>query len=274
MSEPDDHEWLLQRERGEDVSHVPAARRAKYDRLARLLQALPDDPPDPGWQDRVLVAVDALPAEDDARARNDGPAAGPGPRTRRRRTWILATGLAMAATAVVLVLTLCGRAADRAVLMVASRQPQELGPESTFVVGAAGNVTPSEAPRRAPPSEPIVTLEIHRSGTLHRSGSASVSIGDTLVARVISDQPAELRVYGDTGEPLARCSLARGCPREGDPAHGGFRLELALTGPGDVRALVFAGDRIPEAFASLNDDVEAAQRANVDVRQVGVVHVQ
>ncbi|HEU4728670.1 MAG TPA: hypothetical protein VFT22_12290 [Kofleriaceae bacterium] len=281
MSEPDDHQWLLLRERGEDVSHVLAARRAKYDRLARLLEALPDDAPDPAWQQHVLAAIDALPAEDGERARGDVPAAGSGTRTRSRRAWILATGLATAATAVVLVLAFRSRAADE-------RAPR--GTEPAFVARPEGVTTIAGSSRRTrpsgaivrlesfssgtTPSGPVVRLEIRRSGTLHRSGSASVSIGDTLVARVISAQPAELRLYGDTGEPLARCSLARGCPREGDPDHRGFRLELDLAVLGDVRALVFAGDRIPETFGSLADDVEAAQRASVDVRQVGVVHVQ
>ncbi|HET7500274.1 MAG TPA: hypothetical protein VFK02_04700 [Kofleriaceae bacterium] len=268
MSEPDDHQWLLLRERGEDVSHVPVARRAKYDRLARLLEALPDDEPDPAWQQRVLAAVDALPAEDGEPARAGAPAVDAGPRIRRRRRgWLLASGLAIAAITVLALLMPHHRAADVSAL----RAPAMRMTEQPAVVASAERTASS---RVEAASGPIVRLEIRRSGTIHRSGSASVSIGDSLVAHVITDQPAELRVYGDTGEPLARCSLARGCPREGDPDHGGFRLELDLTRPGDVRAVVFAGDPIPEAFGKLNDDVEAAQRAGVDVRQVGLVHVQ
>jgi hypothetical protein len=121
---------------------------------------------------------------------------------------------------------------------------------------------------------PVVTTEIRRGNSPHRSGSGSVSIGDTFVIQVTSDHPSELRVYGDTGEPLARCSEDQGCTVERDGNVRRFRLELVLRASGNVRAVLFTGASIPEAFQSLDADVETAQRADIAVRQVANVHVQ
>jgi hypothetical protein len=295
MTEPDDFEWLVLRERGEEVSGVPAKVRAKYERLARLLEELPDDAPDPAWKQRVLAVVDALPPNDSAATDEDAsprasapdalragdadrgdPDGGPSraravaPRhPRRTRRWILATGLAVAASAAAIFVVL--RASDReetAHLVSVDR-------EAPIVASVpSGTSHAVRVPVHTPETAPRITTEILRSARPHRSGSASVSVGDTLIVRAPANRAAELRVYGDTGEPLARCSEVLGCPVEGDPDHPGLRLELALTAPGDVRTLLFSGDAIPAAFGNLNEDVEAAQRANVDVRQIALVHVQ
>jgi hypothetical protein len=59
MNDPDvkDHEWLLARERGEDISYVPASERAVYERLGALLGS--GIPPRAGFRQRVLDAIDA-----------------------------------------------------------------------------------------------------------------------------------------------------------------------------------------------------------------------
>lgn len=46
------------RERGEDISHMAARRRATYEPLETLVAALPDPAPSPGWRQRVLDAID------------------------------------------------------------------------------------------------------------------------------------------------------------------------------------------------------------------------
>lgn len=86
-----DHEWLAARERGEDVSHVPAARRAPYDELGALLQKLPGMTPGDGWKQRVLGEIDALEAREPPRR------AAPPARWRR---WA-AAGAAVAAAAAI-----------------------------------------------------------------------------------------------------------------------------------------------------------------------------
>ena len=57
-TESNDYEWLLARERGEDVSHVSARTRAKYCQLDGLLKELPAYAPNPGWKQRVLDSID------------------------------------------------------------------------------------------------------------------------------------------------------------------------------------------------------------------------
>jgi len=224
VREPDDHEWLLARERGEDVSHVPADTRAAYAQLEHLLAALPASVPSAKWKHRVLDALDT-------------PAPSHGPAARARRMWPIAGGIAAAALALVCLL-------------------------------------PDRGPHRLPP-ESIVTsssVMVVRGSRPHRG--EGVSIGDVLVVVVKASRPSELRVYGDTGEPLARCAESEACAREHDASQHGFRFELDLRSPGDVRTLLFAGDAIPPGVHNLNADLEAAQRANVSVRQVSVVHVR
>jgi hypothetical protein len=58
VNDSNDYEWLLARERGEDVSHIPAETRAKYRQLDRLLNQLPTHAPSPGWKQRVLDSLD------------------------------------------------------------------------------------------------------------------------------------------------------------------------------------------------------------------------
>ena len=62
MGELEDRDWLLARERGEDVSHVPAPTRLMYSHVEWLLAALRDPVPTAGWKRRVLEALDREPA--------------------------------------------------------------------------------------------------------------------------------------------------------------------------------------------------------------------
>jgi hypothetical protein len=260
MSDLDHHGWLLIRERGEDISHIPAATRAAYDELTRLIAALPDLTPSPGWKQRALAAIDQPPAVrsetlDDLQARDRDTHARPGP---KRRIWATAASLAAAAAVVIVIATHGGTSSDRA---SASR-------ESLAALAPPFRDSP-------PPSElPTVIAEIRRGDRPHRSGRNSASIGDTLVLRTDTWHPIELRVYGDAGEPLARCTERQGCAVEHDGDHRRFRFELALHAAGDVRTVLFTGAAVPAAFENLDADVEAAQRAGVDARQVAIIHVQ
>lgn len=252
MADPDDEEWLLARERGEDVSHIPAGTRARYDQLDKLIEALPEHAPPAGWKQRVLEALDA-PAprsSSDAlaapapRSSSDAldapPAQAPsgarrGPTSHRRRAGVL--GGVAAAIGIVVVL----------------------------VVRSWGT--------HSPLTEPIVTTETRRGESPHRSGD--VAVGDTFVVHVEADQPIELRVYGDGGEPLARCTETQGCKVERSGAHRRYSLELLLRSPGDTRAVLFSGAAAtPEPRKDLDADLEAARAANLEARQVAIVHVE
>lgn len=259
MSEPDDQAWILQRERGEDISHVPARTRAGFDRLAALIEALPDEVPDPGWKQRILVTLDEPPGARAQARESTGwrDIARASRRTTRHRAWLAAGGLAMAA-AIAVVLVWCHRAGEERSSVVAS-------------VDRPGSATGAGSVASAEP--PLVTVEIRR-GDARRRGGDSASIGDTLILHLQVDRPSELRVYGDAGEPLARCTETLGCTVERTGEVRRFQLEVMLRASGTVRAVLFTGAPIPESFHDLNADVETAQRANVEARQVAFVHVQ
>ncbi len=253
MTDPDDTEWLLARERGEDVSHVPAELRAKYDRLGSMIEALPDHAPSPGWRQRVL---DALGAPGGPGALEAPRASGPldaiagtdatAPQTpratdtpavhtiaTRRRTWAIAGS---------------GAAAASVILAIALR-------------GGGDGIT-----------EPIVTAEVRHGDHQHRG---DVSIGDTLVVHADADHPIELRVYGDTGEPIARCGETGGCTVVREGARRRYTLEVALQAPGDVRAVLFTVlDAALPPPRDLDADLGAAHDAHVETRQVAIVHVR
>lgn len=245
MSEPDDPAWILQRERGADVSHISAETRAGYDRLTALIEALPNEVPDPEWKQRILATLD------EPLARGISTAS----RHRiRRRVSLIAGGLA-AAAAIAGVLALCNRAVS-----VRGGAPSPGGVAAGTQIAASVDA-------------PSIAAEIRRSDAPHRSGG-SASIGDTLILHMQVDRPSELRVYGDAGEPLARCTETLGCTVERSGKVRRFQLELVLRASGTVRAVLFTGDSIPDSFQNLNADVETAQRANVEARQVTFVHVE
>jgi hypothetical protein len=249
MREPEDARWLALRERGEDVSHVPAREQARYDALARLFAALPGATPAPGWKQRILAAFDEPPAPDAVRLVPDLPPAAVRPARRRWPAW-QQLALAGSVAVVGVVVAVCN-----------------LGIPGGGVGDGSGSATVAV-------TEPVVTTEVRRGDRPHRSGPDSTSIGDTLVVHVAIAQRAELRVYGDTGEPLARCTETAGCTVERDGELRRFHLELALQSSGDVRAVLFTGDAMPPGFEGLNLDVEAAQAAGGHAQQVSMLHVQ
>ncbi len=110
------------------------------------------------------------------------------------------------------------------------------------------------------PSEPTLTTEVRTGGSQHRGGD--VSIGDTLIVKAASNAPAELRVYGGSGEPLARCGVAgdAGCSVERDGERRRFRVEVLLRAPGAVRSVLFVGPAIAPPGETLADDLAAAAR--------------
>ncbi|HEX4420169.1 MAG TPA: hypothetical protein VH165_19775 [Kofleriaceae bacterium] len=237
------------RERGEDVSHVPAREQARYDALVGLFAALPGATPPPGWKQRILAAFDAPAGSEAVLPVPDLPPVAVRPARRRWPAWQwFALAGSMAALAIVVVVWNLG---------IPRRAGGIGGGSATVAV-----------------TEPVVTTEVRRGDRPHRSGPDSTSIGDTLVIHVAIGQRAELRVYGDTGEPLARCTETAGCTVERDGELRRFHLELALQSSGDVRAVLFTGAALPPGFAGLNLDVEAAQAAGGHAQQVAMLHVQ
>jgi hypothetical protein len=127
-------------------------------------------------------------------------------------------------------------------------------------------------PNHQPAAEPVAMAEIRRGDQPHRGGD--VSIGDTLVLHAKADRSIELRVYGDTGEPLARCSDDGGCTVTRAGERRSYLLELALRARGDVRAVLFtAASGLPPPH-DLEADLAAALRVRIEARQVAVFHVQ
>jgi hypothetical protein len=241
--DPEDDDWLLARERGDDVSHVSPRSRARYEQLDQLIAALPDRPPPAGWKQRVLDALDAPSPRSSSDALEPPPpipstpatGAATGRRTpivRGWRAWILAAAGAMVG---VLVLQL---------LIPKTKQA---------------------------PTEPIVTLESRRGERPHRGDDFAV--GDTLVVHAQSDQSLELRIYGDGGELLARCTDTQGCTVERNGAQRRYTVDVPLRTPGAVRAVLFTGGTMPEPHKDLDADLDAALTAHIDARNVGTVHV-
>ena len=247
MNDPDaeDAEWLLARELGGDVSHVVASKRAPYDQISAMLSERLA--PSAGWKLRVLEAIDA--AERSAAPQPAGPAAPaaePAPPAERepaaqvvpiRRRWVrrvqLAGGLAAAAALAIVV---------------------------SGLIGDGGGVTPDQSGQIALGTEVRPGPGVHRAGPMR---GHQANLGDTLVVRATATGPAELRVYGGSGEKLlAVCGEGDGCiTRDGERRR--FVLEVALKLPGEARAVVFAGATIPPTAGSLSQDLEAAAGAGI-----------
>jgi hypothetical protein len=329
MAEPDEEEWLLARERGEDVSHIPARMRARYEQLDKLIEALPERVPPAGWKQRVLGALDvpsprsssdaleALPPRSSSDAldatplqvqtgafsasdashspsqTSSAPAGSIAQSSSARAHSLALTSPARPASppqsSPVQTLSSAGTsavaqrhsaAADAAAhASAAQRRPLARSRRVWASAGAAAAIAivvlvvvrgSATSPRR---TEPIVTSEIRRGERPHRGGD--VAVGDTLVVRAQADGPIELRVYGDGGEPLARCTETQGCAVERSGVHRRYALEVVLRSPGETRAVLFRGAAaIPEPRKDLDADLEAALAANVDAREVVIVHVQ
>ena len=233
MSDAKDHEWLLARERGGDVSHVAAATRTPYDELGALLAKLPGIAPRDGWQQRVLDAIDAGDAAPVAAlAVGTAPAR---PKPARRRPWI-AAGVAAAAAAAAIVIYLVSRPA-----------PSRLPPAGDQVA--------------------LLTAEVHDGDGRPRGRGELARLGDKYAVRMETTGPAELRLYGDTRELLATCSGEQpGCTVERDGERRRFSFEVVLRAPGEVRVVVFVGARIPASTGELARDLEAAAHAGAVTR--------
>jgi hypothetical protein len=243
MTESNDYEWLLARERGEDVSHVPAETRARYGQLDRLIKELPAHAPSPGWKQRVLDSLDdplethrprAFPS---ATARSPVATRRSAPVPRRRWMWGFGSGLA-----------------------------------AVFGLGLVLFVYIHEPHTPAEPLVAVSSVSIRRGQHPHRGDGPS--IGDILVVETSSERPLDLRVYGDAGEPLARCAETQGCSVERDGGRRRYRFELELQSPGAVRTVAFAGDLMPSSVVNLDADLEAARQANAEAREVSIVHVE
>jgi hypothetical protein len=247
MDDPDakPYNWLVARERGEDIGHVLAAERAPYERLGELIGS--GMAPGAGWRQRVLDAIDAEPAAAPGAAAAPEPVtatkpatatakppAAPAPvvpLTRKQRRWI-AGGLAALA------------AAAAAIVVIPRLRPHPSG--SSQLVALATEVSQGSAVVR---------------------GDTEAKVGDTLVVRAETLGPAELRVYGGSGERLiGACNDQpgqRGCTVARDGEHRRFVLEVPLEVPGMARAVIFLGAKLPASTGSLAADQEAAASAKI-----------
>jgi hypothetical protein len=286
MTESNDYEWLLARERGEDVSHIPAETRAKYSQLDRLIKELPAHAPSPGWKQRVLDSLDdplearrprAFPS---ATVRSPVATARSAPAPRRRWWWVFGPGLA---SAFGLVLALFVYGDEHGAPAVSRRagiaERPAAAPAST---GGDNQPTVLRLPARGDPPTAMIAVAVGVDGLLAAAPSVAVrrgprphrGIGDILVIDTVSDRPLELRAYGDSGEPLARCTEAEGCSVAREGGRRRVHFELELRSPGAVRTVAFAGGAMPTSFVNLDADLEAARLANTDVREISVVHVE
>jgi hypothetical protein len=247
MNDPDeeDYRWLVARERGDHLGHVPAAARAPYDQLGALLGS--GVAPSAGWRQRVLDAIDAA-DEAEAAERAANPAPEPAvvappepaivapvvplrpakPREPMRRLWI-AGGLAAMAAALLVYFAL---------------------PRTSTTTGAIALAT-----------------EVRRDPTVRRAepGRADqANLGDTLVVRAEATGPAEVRVYGGSGELLlGRCNDQGGCRIERDGERRRFVIEVPLNTPGMVHAVVFIGANVPASAGARALDLETAAGAGI-----------
>jgi len=274
MTETNDYEWLLARERGEDVSHVPAYTRAKYSQLDRLIQDLPTCAPSPGWKQRVLDSLDdplvagrprIFPLAT-ARSRVVPPRrASPPP---RRWAWALGSGVAASLAAVFAV---CAYLHDPG---APDGEALHATMHATF---DDPSIEPLHAAAEVSPTAPFAgtpLLGVRRAARRHRAEGTALNIGDTFVLEVAAERPIEVRVYGDTGEPLALCTETQGCRVQRIGAHRVYHLELEARAPGAIRTMGYVGDAMPAPFVSLDNDTEAADRAGITVRQISIVHVE
>jgi hypothetical protein len=280
MTETNDCEWLLARERGEDVSHIPDYTREKYSRLDRLIQDLPTCAPSPGWKQRVLDSLDdplvagrprIFPLAT-ARSRVVPPRrVSPPP-----RRWAGALGPGVAAS-LAAVFAVCAYLRDPGAPDGESRllsaepavaESRTFDDPSIEPLHTAAEVSPI-APFAGTP-----LLGVRRAARRHRGEATALNIGDTFVLELAAERPIEVRVYGDTGEPLARCTETQGCRVQRSGARRVYHLELEARAPGAIRTMGYVGDAMPEPFVSLDNDAEAAGRAGITVSQISIVHVE
>lgn len=246
----DDPAWLTARERGDDVSQIPEAERERYRALEALIAELPAQSPGPGWKRRVLAALDQASEPTDVPAvpvppRGAVPAPEPTPpRAPARRTWVWIGGTAVAAAAAITVFV------------------ERVRPEPAMRAAAvAGDVDVD-----------VIEADIVHGSEPRRGGDAAM--GDSLRLRVDTQAGAEIRVYGDTGEPLARCNDTEGCQVVRNGARRHYTLVLPLRTPGDVRAVLFNGAGALPPPRDLDTDLAIAAHAGIAARQIATQRVQ
>lgn len=274
MTESNDYEWLLARERGEDVSYIPEHRRERYGQLDRLIHDLPMCAPSPGWKQRVLDCLDDPLVADrprtfpwaTARSRVAAPRRSPSP-PPRRWAWALGSGFAASLAAVFAV---CAYLHDP----TAPEAPQVAVPVVTHGERPIEVLQTIEESSPTAPFAGTSMVGVRRAARRHRGGGTAPHIGDSLVVETTADRPIELRVYGDSGEPLARCMETQGCRVEHIGARRKYHLELRLHAPGEVRMVEYTGAAMPDALVSLDEDLEAASKAGADVKELATVHVE
>jgi hypothetical protein len=263
MSDPDaddrDYKWLVARERGEDIGHVPAGERAPYDQLGALIGR--GVAPSAGFRKRVLDAIDAAEAAEQAASSESEARPKLAPPPARPAEPELAP-----------VVPLPSRPGQR------EQQQQQQKPVSRrwLVIGGAMAAAAAAAvifvKRPGEPAGPELAIasEVRHGATQVRAERASgeATLGDTLTVRAEASGPAEVRVYGGSDERLiASCGDRggrHGCQIEHDGERRRFSLEVPLDVPGRVRVVIFAGANVPPSEGSLDPDLEAAERAHVE----------
>jgi hypothetical protein len=114
-------------------------------------------------------------------------------------------------------------------------------------------------------AEIALHVEVRAGDSVRRAGDAP-AVGDHIVARVVLDEPGELRIYRNDVALMARCPGHRACgaPRKVD---GGEELsvDLPMTARGEYRALVIAGVRDLPLTGSLDGDARAARERGARV---------
>jgi hypothetical protein len=299
MDDPDakDYKWLVARERGEDIGHVPAGEREAYEQLSALIGS--GLAPRAGFRQRVLDLIDA-------EERGERPA----PESEQLE---LDEMMVRAAAPVVAPVPLAEPVAQGAeVIPIRPKRPTEPAPMTTAVPArpfepgaveapvvpirkrpswhwiAAGGLAAAAAaavvlfatsprrgaepsavlPRRGAAPAPLLAVnsEVRAGPTVLRAdaGTGQANVGDRLVVRARVHGSGEVRVYGGSNERLlASCKHPGDCTLAGEGEHRSLVLEVELMAPGPVRTVVFAGERIPVSAGSYGPDLEAAERASV-----------
>jgi hypothetical protein len=112
------------------------------------------------------------------------------------------------------------------------------------------------------------------AGVIRGRSVTKASLHDTLVVRIESTGPVEVRVYGDTDEVIGTCSERAGCTVERDGERRRFVLELPLDARGAVRVVTFAGARIPASTGTRSKDLDAALEAGIEPTYEPVIIVR
>ena len=260
-----DAKWLLARERGQDVSHVPAGERAAYERLGALLGS--GVAPRAGFRDRVLAAIDAAEqAEQTAAAAPVAPAAPAAPAAK-----VISIAARRSLDAAARTEPTEPTAPAAKVIPLRQRRHRLIAAAGlTAAVAAAAAVVVVLSGPRGAETGPIIALEskVRRGLELLRDSpdrDNQAILDDTLVIRAqIEGGPAEIRVYGGTNARLiASCKHPGTCGTESDGVHRWLVLQAKLTAPGGVHTVVFVGEGIPASLGAFDPDVEAARTAKV-----------